>query len=402
MKVLLLHNYYQRPGGEDVVVARERDLLEMHGHDVRLYTVSNETVRDGWDTVRTAFHAVYSISARRHVADEIERFRPDVVHVHNFFPLFTPSVYDACRAAALPVIQTLHNYRLMCVNGLLLREGRVCELCVGKSVPWPGVLHACWRSRWASGAMATMLAAHRALRTWTEKVDVYIALTGFARGKFIQAGLPAHKVVVKPNFVHPDPGVGGGQGDYALFVGRLVPQKGVATLLAAWERLGGRIPLKIVGDGPLADQVRASARRIPGIDWVERQRTEDVLALMKDARVLVVPSISYESFPLVIAEAYSVGLPVIASHLGSMSSLIVVGRTGLLFRCGDPDDLAAKLTWLWTQPRHWDEMRRGARREFEDKYSGARNHEMLTAIYTRAMDTRGSTSLDLVTARGSS
>jgi glycosyltransferase involved in cell wall biosynthesis len=247
-----------------------------------------------------------------------------------------------------------------------------------------------------------MLAVHRVLRTWTEKVDVYIALTDFARGKFIQAGLPPQKIVVKPNFVHPDPGVGGSRGGYAFFEGRLTPEKGVATLLAAWERLGGRIPLKIAGDGPLTDQVRTGARRIPGLDWVGQQRAEHVLALMKDARVLVVPSIFYESFPMVIAEAYSVGLPVIASDLGSMSSLIVDGRTGLLFRRGDPDDLAAKLSWLWTHSHQWDEMRHGARRAFEDKYSGARNHEMLMGVYARAMGTLGSTGLDPVPQRGAS
>lgn len=384
MKVLVLHNYYQQPGGEDVVVARERELLEAYGHDVRLYSVSNETVRDTWDTVRTAWQTIYSWSARRHVADQIARFQPDVVHVHNFFPLLTPSVYDACRAASVPVVQSLHNYRLVCVNTQFLRDGRICELCLGKLAPWPGVLHACWRNRGASGTVAAMVAVHRVLGTWTEKVDVYVALTDFARGKFIRAGLPAQKIVVKPNFVHPDPGVGDSRGDYALFAGRLVPEKGIATLLAAAERLGGRIPLKIVGEGPLTDQVRAGTRRIPGLEWVGQQPPEGVLALMKDARALVVPSIHYDSFALVVAEAYSVGLPVVASHLGSLPSLVQDGRTGLLFRPGDPDDLAAKLTWLWTHPREREEMRREARQEFESNYSGARNYEMMMAVYARA------------------
>lgn len=384
MKVLLLHNYYQRPGGEDVVVARERELLEAHGHDVRLYSVSNETVRNRWDTVRAAWQTIYSWSARRRVADQIQRFRPDVVHVHNFFPLLTPSVYDACRAASVPVIQSLHNYRLACVNTQFLRDGHICELCLGKFAPWPGVLHSCWRSRGASGTVAAMVAVHRILRTWTEKVDVYVALTDFARGRFIRAGLPAQKIVVKPNFVHPDPGIGDGRGSYALFAGRLVPEKGIATLLAAAQRLGGRIPLKIAGEGPMTDQVRAGVRRMPGLEWVGQQPPERVLALMKDARALVVPSIHYDSFALVVAEAYAVGLPVVASHLGSLPSLVADGRTGLLFRPGDPDDLAAKLTWLWTHSWEWEKMRREARHEFEIKYSGARNYEMMMAVYAQA------------------
>lgn len=374
------------------MVARERELLEAHGHDVRLYSVSNETVRDRWDAVRTAWRTVYSTSARRHVASEIEGFRPDVVHVHNFFPLLTPSVYDACRAASIPVIQSLHNYRLICVNTQFLRDGHICELCLGKALPWPGVLHACWRGRGASGTVAAMVGVHRFLRTWTEKVDVYIALTEFARGKFIQAGLPAHKIVVKPNFVHPDPGVGDSRGGYALFAGRLTPEKGVATLLAAAERLGGKIPLKIVGGGPLADQVRSAARTIPGLEWVGPQPLQRVLALMKDARVLAVPSIHHDSFPLVIAEAYAAGLPVVASQGGSLPSLVADGTTGLLFRRSDPDDLAAKLIWFWTHPRECDEMRRWARRAFEVKYSGARNYEMLMAAYARALRARGRTS----------
>jgi len=229
-----------------------------------------------------------------------------------------------------------------------------------------------------------MVAVHRILRTWTEKVDVYVALTDFARGKFIRAGLPAQKILVKPNFVHPDPGIGDSRGGYAFFAGRLVPEKGIATLLAAAQRLGGRIPLKIAGEGPLTDQVRACVRRMPGLEWVGQQPLQRVLALMKDARALVVPSIHYDSFALVVAEAYAVGLPVVASHLGSLPSLVADGRTGLLFRPGDPDDLAAKLTWLWTHSREWEKMRREARHEFEIKYSGARNYEMMMAVYAQA------------------
>jgi glycosyltransferase involved in cell wall biosynthesis len=255
---------------------------------------------------------------------------------------------------------------------------------VGKVAPWPGVLHGCWRSRTASGAVAAMVAVHRVLRTWTEKVDVYIALTDFARKKFIQGGLPPQKIVVKPNFVHPDPGVGDSKGGYALFAGRLVPEKGLATLLAAWERLDGMIPLKIAGNGPLNDQIRAHVLKTPGLEWIGQQPPEGVLALMKNARVLIVPSIYHESFPVIIAEAYATGLPIIASDLGSMSSLVVDGRTGLLFRPGDSDDLAAKLTWFWTHPDEWGEMRRAARREYESKYTGTRNHEMLMTAYARA------------------
>jgi len=213
MKILLLHNSYQQAGGEDAVVVREHGLLTAHGHEVSLHAVSNQAVRGAWDRMRTAVEAPYSMSARRRIATEIQRARPDIVHVHNFFPLLTPSVYDACRAERLPVVQTLHNYRLLCLNALFFRNGHVCEDCLGKPVPWPGVLHACYRgSRGGSGAVAAMLALHRALRTWAEKVHVYIAPTDFARRTFIRGGLPAEKIVVKPHFVDPDPGLGALEG----------------------------------------------------------------------------------------------------------------------------------------------------------------------------------------------
>lgn len=386
MRILLLHNYYQQAGGEDIVVARERDLLIAHGHEVRLYSVSNKVVGSAWDKIRAAWQAPYSGAARRRVAAEIDAFRPDLVHVHNFFPLLTPSIYDACCAASLPVVQSLHNYRLLCLNGALYRDDHICEDCLGKVVPWPGVRHACYRrDRGASGAVAAMLTLHRLLRTWVEKVNVYIALTEFAREKFIQGGLPARRIAVKPNFVHPDPGCGDGRGGYALFVGRLAADKGLMTMLAGWERLGGKVPLKIVGDGLLADQVLAATRRVGRLEWLGPQPLERVLALMRGAQFLVLPSVWYESFPLVIAEAYAVGLPVIASNLGSMSSLIIHGRTGLHFLQRDPADLAAKALWLWNHPRARVEMGREARLEFERKYTAERNYQQLMDIYALAI-----------------
>jgi glycosyltransferase involved in cell wall biosynthesis len=299
--------------------------------------------------------------------------------------LLTPSVYDACRAARVPVVQTLHNYRLLCLNAEFFRQGRVCEECLGKAVPWPGVVHGCYRrSRGASAAVAAMLTVNRLRRTWIDKVDVYVALSEFARDKFIQGGLPAGKVVVKPNFVPADPGPGTGQGRYALFVGRIVVTKGVRTLLRACEALQGQITLKIVGDGPLADEVAAASRRTAGVEWLGPRPHDQVLALMKDAWVLVFPSLSYEGFPIVIAEAYAAGLPIIASNVGSVSLLVEHGRTGLHVRPDDPPDLAAKLLWLWTHSQERTRLARNARREFEHKYTAARNYECLREIYARA------------------
>ena len=387
MKILLLHNTYRDAGGEDVAVERERTLLATHGHDVRLLTVSNRTVRTSGDRLRTALRVPYSLGARNRVAAEIASFRPDVVHVHNFFPLLTPSVYDACRAAGRPVVQTLHNYRLVCLGVVCFRDGRVGEDCFGTSVPWPGVLHrCCLGSGGASAAAATMIAAHRVLGTWRHKVDVYIAPTEFARRTHIRGGLPADRIVVKPHFVHPDPGWGHGAGGYALFAGRLSTGKGVDALLAAWDRLdpGRRPPLKIAGDGPLAAVVAEAARRNPAVEWLGAQTPSRVVALMQDAAALIFPSLFYETFGLVIAEAFAAGLPVIAASGGSGGSLVEHGRTGLLFRPGDDADLAAQVARLWSHPRERMAMRLAAREQFEHTYTAERKYQLLMDVYAGA------------------
>ncbi len=386
MRVLVLHNAYRHFGGEDVAVARERSMLAAHGQDVRFYGVSNTGVRQPWDHVTAAVQAPYAFGARARVAREIARVRPDVVHVHNFFPLLSPSVYDACGTWGVPVVQTLHNYRLLCLNAVLFRDGHACEDCVGKIVPWPGVIHGCYRGSWAaSGPVATMLALHRVLKTWARKVDVFIAPSEFARRRLITGGLLAEKIVVKPNFVHPDPGMGAHAGGYAIFVGRLSREKGVETLLAAWETLGGRFPLKIVGEGPLGSAVARAASQMPGITWEGPQPAERTLRLMQDARALVFPSLLYEVLPTVVAEAFATGLPVVASAGGSGASMVTDGQTGLHVAAGDPCDLAAQIAWLWDHPAEAGEMGRAARCEFERTYTAERNYELLMEIYGLAV-----------------
>jgi len=294
------------------------------------------------------------------------------------------------------VVQTLHNYRLLCPAAIFQRDGRVCEDCLGH-VPWRGVLHACYRdSRAATAAVALMLSVHRWLGTWSKMVDCYIALTEFARAKFIEGGLPAEKIVVKPNFVHPDPMAVNHQSSIAnhkspqgsaLFVGRLSPEKGVRTLLAVWRRLGNRIPLRVVGDGPLRVELEAEAVR-HGLSsvcfhgWLAPERTIEVI---KVARFLVFPSESYETFGRVAVEAFACAVPVIASRLGAMQEIVEDGRTGLHFTPGDADDLAAKVEWAWTHPDEMQEMGRAARAEYEFKYTAERNYPMLMEIYERAI-----------------
>lgn len=384
MRILSVHSRYQIRGGEDESREAEERLLREMGHSVEVYEENNEKVTTV-SPLPMALRTVWSVEAYETVKHRLARQPHDLVHVQNFFPLISPSVYYAAKAERVPVVQTLRNYRLLCPNALFFRDGRVCEDCLGKPVPWPGVLHACYReNRTATGAVATMLTVHRLMRTWSNMVDVYIALTEFARQKFIEGGFPANKIVVKPNFVHPDPGTGEGQGGYALFVGRLSAEKGLDTLLAAWEQLGAKIPLKIVGDGPLASWVVQTAKRLPQIEWLGRRPVEEVYALMGEAMVVIFPSQWYETFGRVAVEAFAKGTPVIAANIGAIAELIEHGRTGLHFRPGDSEDLAAKVEWALAHPGELACMRRSARTEFEAKYTAKENYRRLMEIYTLA------------------
>jgi len=383
MRVLSVHSRYQMRGGEDECHEAEVSLLREMGNIVEVYEENNERVA-ALGNLQMALRTVWSQEAHQAVKRQLTEQHYDVVHVQNFFPLISPSVYYAAKAEGVPVVQTLHNYRLLCPNAKFFRDGRVCEDCLGKSVPWPGILHACYRgSRPATGVVTAMLTLHSTMHTWMEKVDVYIALTEFARQKLIEGGLPAEKIVVKPNFVHPDPGPGEGRGGYALFVGRLSPEKGVETLLAAWKLLAGKVPLKIVGDGPLANWVAAAAAQVPGVDLLGRMPQTEVYKLMGEAAFLIFPSEWYETFGRVAIEAFAKGTPVIASNIGAIAELVDSGRVGLHFRPGDSEDLADKVEWMIAHPAEVAQMRREARAEFEAKYTARENYQRLIEIYAQ-------------------
>ena len=391
MKILIVHNTYQQPAGEDVVFIQERGMLERAGHEVLTYCRSNSEIsgHSPRELLAVAARMVWAADSRREIASLLHTQRPDLVHVHNTFLMVSPSIYSACKEAHVPVVQTLHNYRLLCPDAEFLRRGRVCEECLHHTL-WRGVLHGCYRdSRAETSAVALMLTTHRWLGTWIHLVDCYIALTEFSRRKFIEGGIAAEKITVKPNFVHPDPGIRRETGEYALFVGQLTERKGLRTLLAAWERLNSRISLEILGDGPLRPRLQSDAQRcmtgsIHFCGWMPRERT---IAAMGRARFLVFPSVWYEGFPVTIAEAFACGVPVIASRLGSMEEIVEDGRTGLHFTAGDAEDLAAKVEWAWAHPEEMAAMGRAARAEYEAKYTAERNYPMLMEIYQRAIET---------------
>jgi len=384
MKVLLVHNRYQQAGGEDRVFTAEGDLLEAHGHQVVTYTAHNREV-DALGRLELARTTIWSQRAYRELGVLMRLERPQVMHVHNTLPLLSPAVYYAARKYRVAVVQTLHNYRILCPNALLFRAGGACEACLGRAFAWPSVVHACYRhSRAASAVVATSNAVHRALGTWRTKVDRFITLTEFSRGKFVAGGLPSDRIVVKPNFA-PDPGAREGAGSYALFVGRLSVEKGIATLLEASRMLRPEDVLKVVGTGPLADQVAARAAEGQNVEWLGPQPREAVVELMRGARFLVVPSICYENFPLVVVEAYALGVPVVVSDVGGLAALVRDGITGLRVHPGDAPALARMIAWAHAHPAELEAMGTHARREFEEKYTPEENHRLLLAVYEDAI-----------------
>jgi len=370
------------------VFANEGNLLEQRGHEVIRYTASNDDVKQ-MSSAHLAVATLWNHRTYRDLQAVFRRDRPDVAHFHNTFPLLSPAAYRAARDEGVAVVQTLHNYRLLCPNALFLRAGKVCEDCLGKRVPWPGVLHACYRgSRVASAGVAAMVGVHRLVRTWSRDVDVFVALTQFARGKFIAGGLPEGKIRVKPNFVCPAAATSAGRDGFALFVGRLDEQKGVPTLLEAWASPVVRTRLVLVGDGPLAGRVTEYATQHPSVLWMGRRSPAEVAALMTRAAYVVIPSRSYENFPLVAAEAFSHGAAVVASDLGALAEIVTPGVTGLLFRPGDATHLAGCVEWAAQHPDEVTGFGFNARREFETKYTADENYRQLLDIYDAAVAAR--------------
>ena len=377
-RILVVHNAYQQRGGEDSVVDDEVRLLRGHGMEVEIYRRDNHDI-DSMGKLFAARDTLWSTRTRREAEELMRRFDPDVVHVHNTFPLISPSLYWAASARHVPVVQTLHNFRLLCPQAMLLREGRVCEDCVGK-LPWRGVARRCYRdSLPQSAVLVSMLGLHRALGTYERKVTRYIALNDFCRDVFVRGGLPRERLRVKPNFV-ADPGTGSDVRTGFLFVGRLSMEKGPAVLADALKISTG-LACEVIGTGP----DKECLRQVAGVSMAGWQQAPYIAGQMKSATALVMPSLCYENFPRTLVEAFACGLPVIASRLGAMAALIKDGETGLLFEPGNAADLSEKLKWAATHANEMQKMGKAARKEYEEKYTPQRNLEILLGIYREAI-----------------
>lgn len=396
MKILVVHNRYKIRGGEDEVVRSEVDFLRRQGHVVAEYVRDNHEIDSygAWDKVILAFNTTWARKGVRDLREIVRREKPHVAHFHNTFPLISPAAYFACAEAAVPVVQTLHNYRSLCPAATFFREGHVCEDCAARIIPWPSLTHACYRdSTLATAAVAAMHTVHRALRTWQNKVDCYIALSDFAREVFIRGGLPAERIRVKPNAVHPDPGAKNGPGEYALFVGRLCQEKGVRVLMSAWAALKTPIPLIVAGDGPLKEETLAAAAKVStgSVELLGAVSHSEVLSLMRGARFLVFPSLWYEACPLSLIEAFACGLPVIGSRIGALEESIAHGQTGLHFSPGNFSELATLCDWAWHNPDEMQAFGRKARAEYKAKYTPEQNYPLLIDIYQSTIEKRAPT-----------
>jgi glycosyltransferase involved in cell wall biosynthesis len=386
-RVVVVHCRYQFRGGEDVVVENEVALLRRRGVEVALYELSNAAIEEMGFASRALLgvKTTWNGAAKRALRREIERFRANVVHFHNTFPLLSPAGYFAAREAGAKVVQTLHNYRLICANAQLLRRQAPCERCL-RGRFFYGAVYRCYRdSLGASAATVLMQYTHHGLGTYRRAVDRYIVLTEFAKSKFAAAGVPAAKLSVKPNSLVETPAAGDGGGGFVLYVGRLSAEKGLPTLLEAWRGLKD-VSLKIVGDGPLRETLQRSASQagLP-VQLLGTLKREAVLALMGQAKLLVLPSECYEGFPMAIVESFAVGTPVVASDIGSLSEIVEDGRTGRTFEPRNRGQLAAVVRSLLADETALRAMREACRDRYLTRYSGEENAARLIAIYEEVL-----------------
>jgi len=361
----------------------EGALLEKYGHQVFRFTISNDSIVD-LNRIELVAKTFWNKAVASELDQIICRDRPDVMHVTNAFPLISPSAYKVAKDHGVGVVQSIHNYRMLCPKAQFVRNSQVCEKCLGKRFAWPAIYHACYKeNRLATTVVAAMTAFHRARNSWTQLVDRFIAPTQFVKDKHIEGGFDARQIDVKPNFVFPDPGSGSGDGNYVAFAGRLSAEKGVDTLLETWQHLSANVRLKIAGDGPLADRVKAAADADNRIEWLGRIEKKEMFDLLGQATCLIMPSVCYETFGLTIVEAFSKGTPVVVSRMGAMQELVQDGRNGFLVEPGNAKQFAATVDQVFSMDTA--ELRVAARQDFELKYTAEANQEWLTDIYSKAL-----------------
>ncbi|MMZ45943.1 D-inositol 3-phosphate glycosyltransferase [compost metagenome] len=389
-KVLIIHNFYQQSGGEDKVVEQESAMLRSRGIETEHYYVHNDSIQSKGlaNMAKLAVEATWSFPEFKRIKELLLRVKPDVVHVHNFFPVISPSVYHACERLGIPVVQTLHNYRLICPAATFMRGNKVCEKCLHGTL-LHSIRHGCYRgSQLQTIPVAAMIKLNDLIGTWQHKVSRYIALTEFARDKFAESGIPLDRIAVKPNFIHHkkvktqyDP-----NDRYLLFVGRISAEKGVRNLLQAWSQLEDRdgLSLVIIGDGPEKAEL-AAAYPQEDVRFLGKQDGDTVLDCMSRAMYVMVPSIWYEGFPMTIVESFSVGTPVLCSRLGALEEVVEDGVTGFHFQHDDLENIKTVIRCAVAY-ENYAAMRQKVSENYAARYTEEVNVKQLMAIYSEAME----------------
>ncbi len=390
MKILICHNYYRTssPSGEDAVADNEIALLKEQGHEVVLYSKHNDDLNDSTlaSKLNIAKNTIWSKNTYNELKALIGKTKPDIVHFHSIFPQISPSAYKACHDAGAPAVHTLHNFRQICPGALLYRDGKPCELCLHGSL-LNSLRYRCYRgSVLATGTLTSTILYNRARSTYTRYVSRYIALTQFAASRFVLGGIPENLITVKPNFLQrePEPNHEANRENYAVYVGRLSTEKGITTLLQAWQTIS--TPLKIIGDGPLFNELRnmyCTRNNIEFLGFLDKERTID---LIRKALFQVIPSECYEGFPMVVLEAFSCKTPVIASNLGSLGELIDDHRNGLKFEAGNAQSIASAAQELLTNPSLRANLGIAARQTYDNNFSKTASYRQLIKIYDEVIN----------------
>jgi glycosyltransferase involved in cell wall biosynthesis len=388
VNILFVHNNYTSRGGEDETVEDEIRLMKVEGHSVDLFSASNKSLKD-MNIIQRAVSPVWSSASQLRLEEYLNEHQVDLVHVHNCFGVLSPAIFYTLDRLNVPSVLTLHNYRLLCANAQLSRNGDVCEACVESPVPWRAVAYNCYpKGRASNVSLAAMIGLHKFLGTWQSKVDQFVALTEFGKKIFVRGGIPRERLSVVPTYLNEDPGVGSGSGGYALFAGQHIEAKGIRVLLEAWSKGGSSLPpLKIVGEGPLTKEVEAAASK-GLVQYLGRVTRDHLIELQKDAVFTIVPSLWYEGTPRVIAESFAVGTPVVASNLGAMKTMIDDSRSGMLFETGSAAALVQTVSRLCSDTAQVKAMRAFCREEYLARYTSQEHLKGLLGVYDKAIQGR--------------
>jgi glycosyltransferase involved in cell wall biosynthesis len=403
MRILFIHNFYQQFGGEDSVANAERRLLEERGEEVLFWTRHNDEIKDYNVLQKLNFfrETVYSSRTVRDIEKAVAEFKPDVAFVHNIYPLISPSLYSALQKMRVPIVQVLHDFRPYCSNGWFYIDGKICERCkLGNHLH--GIVHRCYRD---SYVLSTLYSTALGVNRWagmSDKVDAYVCLTGFFKQKIMETGVPEEKIFIRPNFIDAPP-LDSPSADvplvetpskphksgYALFLGRLSNEKGLWTLIRAFEQLP-EVELKIVGTGPLEQELRNYVRdkNLRNIDLVGFKSGDEKWKLIRNCQFAVVSSEWYENFPIVVLEYFAGAKPVIAARIGGLPYIVEEGKTGSLFEAGNAADLAEKVRRLRANPVEAEAMGRQGRQLAETEYGPQKSYDNLMQIFTQVLSAR--------------